>query len=102
MYSACKHVRAPAKSRFLSQLIQGSFGTVFLALERRTRKTVVVKQVRVPSTEEEEEQIKRTRGRQREKEREALDVQREVQLLSQLSHVHIVEYVESFANKATG
>ncbi len=80
--------------------IQGSFGTVFLALERRTRKTVVVKQVRVPSTEEEEP--KRTRGRQREKEREALDVQREVQLLSQLSHVNIVEYVESFANKATG
>ncbi len=62
---------------------------------------MVVKQVRVPSTEEEEEQ-KRTRGRQREKEREALDVQREVQLLSQLSHVNIVEYVESFANKATG
>ncbi len=65
---------------------QGSFGSVFLAVEKRTRKTVVVKQVRVANAHIAAANVSR----------EAMDVQREVQLLSQLSHANIVEYIESF------
>ena len=80
-----------AKYDLRRKIGQGSFGSVFLAVEKRTRKTVVVKQVRSA-----EEETTSTR------EREALDVQREVQLLSQLAHPNIVEYVESFAGQANG
>ena len=65
---------------------QGSFGSVHVAVERHTRATRVVKEVRTARLSD----------------RERCDVQREVQLLSQLVHPNIVEYVESFVDVRTG
>jgi serine/threonine protein kinase len=59
---------------------QGSFGSVHLAVHRKSRKNFVIKEIRT--------------SRLTEKEKD--DVGREIELLSKLSHPNIVEYVESF------
>ena len=70
-----------------SKIGQGSFGSVFIAVDKHSRKTYVVKEIRT---------AKLTSGR------ELADVQKEVRLLSQLVHPHIVEYVESFEDMKFG
>ena len=69
-----------------SKIGQGSFGSVFIAIDKNSRKTFVVKEVRTAKLSA----------------RELSDVQKEVHLLSQLSHPHIVEYAESFEDMKMG
>lgn len=69
-----------------SKIGQGSFGSVFIAVDKHSRKTYVVKEIRTA----------KLTGR------ELADVTKEVQLLSQLVHPHIVEYVESFEDNKFG
>ena len=60
---------------------QGSFGSVHVVVSRKTGRNFVMKEIR-------------TSGRLNRRDRS--DVQREVELLAQLNHPHIVTYVESF------
>ena len=61
---------------------QDSFGNVYLTIHRKTRRTLVLKEIKV--------------SRMTTKERS--DVAREVELLSKLSHPNIVQYVDSFSD----
>ena len=61
---------------------QGSFGNVYLTIHRKTRRSVVLKEVKV--------------SRMNTKERQ--DVAKEVDLLSKLSHPNIIQYVDSFSD----
>ena len=61
---------------------QGSFGNVYLTIHRKTRQTLVLKEVKV--------------SRMSCKERQ--DVAHEVDLLSKLNHRNIVQYVDSFSD----
>jgi NIMA (never in mitosis gene a)-related kinase len=61
---------------------QGSFGSVYVTVHRKSRKTLVLKEIKVSRMDAKERQ----------------DVAREVELLSKLSHPNIVQYVESFSD----
>ncbi len=61
---------------------QGSFGCVYLTIHRKTRRTLVLKEIKV--------------SRMASKER--ADAAKEVELLSKLSHANIVQYFDSFSD----
>ena len=61
---------------------QGSFGSVYLTIHRKTRKTLVLKEIKV--------------SRMTTKERQ--DVARDVELLSKLNHRNLVQYMDSFTD----
>ena len=61
---------------------QGSFGNVYLTIHRKTRRTLVLKEVKV--------------SRMNTKERQ--DVAKEVELLSKLNHSNLLQYVDSFSD----
>ena len=61
---------------------QGSFGNVYLTVHRKTRQTLVLKEVKV--------------SRMSPKDRQ--DVAHEVELLAKLNHRNIVQYVDSFSD----
>lgn len=61
---------------------QGSFGNVYLTVHRKSRHTLVLKEIKV--------------SRMSTKERQ--DVAKDVELLSKLNHPNIVQYVDSFSD----
>lgn len=65
---------------------QGSFGNVHIVVQRKTQRTFVMKEIKTSRLNK----------------RERNDVQREVELLSKLSHPNIVGYIESFESVENG
>ena len=61
---------------------QGSFGNVYLTIHRKTRRTCVLKEIKV--------------ARMAAKDR--ADVGHEVELLSKISHPNLVQYFDSFSD----
>ena len=64
----------------------GSFGDVYLVIQRRTQKCFAMKEINMCRLNK----------------KELIDVTREVEILSKLAHQNIVQYVESFGNYSTG
>ena len=65
---------------------QGSFGSVHIVAQKKTQRSYVMKEINTSKLNK----------------HERIDVKREVELLSKLSHPNIVGYIESFENYDAG
>jgi hypothetical protein len=114
-----KSCKGRRRWRFLRELGQGCFGSVFAVLDRNTGKEVAFKQLHIPvpgklaplqEGEEgvgEADQQRRRRRREQQREREQLQARnrlllQEVQMLKQLRHSNIVRYMGTYTASSAG